>query len=524
MAEVFISYSQKDRALVAPIAARLAELGVDAWYDREISAGERFGAVIRARLKEAKAVLACWSPEAIESEWVEAEADFARELGTYVPVFVAPCALMPPFNRIHTDDLSKWAGEANDPAWIKLFDRLGKLIGREGVAAAARAFATGDERTLYDFARRYPEEPPARKIWNAAEARHRKHFEQRMVEAKAAAETKVNTERTTLAARLKTAAPAFEVWLADEQRGAANGPMPDPIDFIGSAQHDDDHRLREDISALQSALAEAKAKENELGAAKTEIARLSGDLAALKAREALEPTEHAEEHRLRDEIVNLQRALDQAKAKAAEFDIAKAEAARLSVQLVAARTARLRPWALAALVGLVAAGAGAIAERGVLLPATEVAIRSKEGADDKAVELAALRQESDGLKAQVERLSADLVSAQDALQAADKKQAQAPPVVPAPVFAADQVAWFVVVATTFETRNLAEASLAEFEQHCQNYKSYARVVSLGETVRFPKESWTVGAGPYSKSDAEQIANGMRNCGSYGADLVEAKRH
>jgi hypothetical protein len=146
MTEVFISYSQKDRALVAPIAKCLAELGVDAWYDREISAGERFGAVIRTKLKEAKAVLACWSPEAIESEWVEAEADYARELGTYVPIFVAPCALMPPFNRIHTDDLSKWTGEANDPVWIKLIDRLAKLIGREGVAAAARALPSSDEQ------------------------------------------------------------------------------------------------------------------------------------------------------------------------------------------------------------------------------------------------------------------------------------------------------------------------------------------------------------------------------------------
>jgi TIR domain len=153
MAEVFISYSQKDRALVAPIATRLAEVGVDAWFDREISAGERFAAVIRAKLKEAKAVLACWSPDAVQSDWVEAEADYARELGTYVPVFVARCSLMPPFNRIHTDDLSKWTGEPSDPTWIKLVERIAKVIGREGVAAAARAVAAGDEQSQYDFAR-----------------------------------------------------------------------------------------------------------------------------------------------------------------------------------------------------------------------------------------------------------------------------------------------------------------------------------------------------------------------------------
>ncbi len=50
MAEVFISYSRKDRARIAPIAAGLREIGVDVWYDSEISAGENFSAVIRARL------------------------------------------------------------------------------------------------------------------------------------------------------------------------------------------------------------------------------------------------------------------------------------------------------------------------------------------------------------------------------------------------------------------------------------------------------------------------------------------
>ena len=105
-------------------------------------------------------------------KWVDAEADYARERGTYVPVYVAPCALLPPFNTIHADDLTKWTGDADNPPWLKLTARIAKLIGREGVAAAALVFATGDAQARYDFARRYPDEPTARKIWNAAEARH----------------------------------------------------------------------------------------------------------------------------------------------------------------------------------------------------------------------------------------------------------------------------------------------------------------------------------------------------------------
>jgi hypothetical protein len=354
MAEVFISYSQKDRALVAPIAARLAELGVDAWYDREISAGERFGAVIRARLKEAKAVLACWSPEAIQSDWVEAEADYARELGTYVPVFVAPCTLMPPFNRIHTDDLSKWTGESNDPTWIKLVDRVAKVIGREGVAAAARALATGDEQTLYDFARRYPEEPTARKIWNSAEARYRERFKLRMAEARSAAEARINAERAALDARLREAAPTFEIWLADERRATAQGPTPDPLGLVEQAQPGEDRRLRDEIAALQNALALAKANagERELEAANGKIARLSGELSALQSSlELATGSAHGKEKSADLDAKNkliarlsgdLAAASAQAKSKDDDLNAAKAEIAKLSKELSAQLTAALK--------------------------------------------------------------------------------------------------------------------------------------------------------------------------------------
>lgn len=281
MAEVFISYSQKDRALVAPIFARLTELGVDAWYDQDLPAGESFGAIIRARLKEAKAILVCWSPEAIESNWVDAEAEYAREVGAYVPIFIAPCALLQPFNLIQTADLSNWTGEVNNSTWIQLVDRIATLIGREGVAAAARVLATGDEQARYDFARGYPDEPTARKIWNEAEQRHREHFARRMAEAKSAAQARIGPESVALEARLRQAVPVFEIWLADERIAAAKGPPPDPFDVIEQAGRGQDPRLLDEIAILQRALAQAKAKELDLEAAKTEIARLSTELAAV---------------------------------------------------------------------------------------------------------------------------------------------------------------------------------------------------------------------------------------------------
>jgi hypothetical protein len=282
MAEVFISYKREERPRIEPFATRLLELGVDVWFDNAIPPGKDFGETIYARLREAKAVLVCWSAEAIQSNWVRNEADYALEERNYIPVLVAPCKLVPPFRLIETANLSHWTGEATDPIWIKVLDRIAELIGRPGVAAAARAFATGDEQTLYDFARRYSDEPTACKIWNTAEARHREHFAGRMTEAKRAAEERNNKERMAFDARLRDAGLAFEVWLADEQHAAAKGPMPDPLGLVERADVGESRRLREEIAALHSALALTEADQKDLNAAKSEIAKLTEELTTVR--------------------------------------------------------------------------------------------------------------------------------------------------------------------------------------------------------------------------------------------------
>jgi hypothetical protein len=543
MAEVFISYSQKDRALVAPIAARLAELGVDAWYDREISAGERFGAVIRARLKEAKAVLACWSPEAIQSDWVEAEADYARELGTYVPVFVAPCTLMPPFNRIHTDDLSKWTGESNDPTWIKLVDRVAKVIGREGVAAAARALATGDEQTLYDFARRYPEEPTARKIWNSAEARYRERFKLRMAEARSAAEARINAERAALDARLREAAPTFEIWLADERRATAQGPTPDPLGLVEQAQPGEDRRLRDEIAALQNALALAKANagERELEAANGKIARLSGELSALQSSlELATGSAHGKEKSADLDAKNkliarlsgdLAAASAQAKSKDDDLNAAKAEIAKLSKELSAQLTAALKArGGTPELTALRArTGAPSASVRAAAVPATDertALVRSASVSGWKWLPIAA----------SVTGLLIIGLSTWRWWSAVPAPQfspaAQAPPAAGAPPAAqvspaaqalpaaqispdsADAGKQRYLVVDTFSSRDDAEANLVEFDQHCGHYRSASRIVRSDELEGTAKGSWEVVLGPYpNTADLSQVWDGLRNCGS-----------
>jgi hypothetical protein len=116
---------------------------------------------------------------------VNDEAEYASDIENYLPIYIAPCVLMPPFNRIHTENLSNWAESASDPGWLKLVERIAERLGRKGISEAAKALATGDKQTLYKFAQRFPEEPVAQPIWSDAEAKHRSEFQSCLGEARA---------------------------------------------------------------------------------------------------------------------------------------------------------------------------------------------------------------------------------------------------------------------------------------------------------------------------------------------------
>ena len=336
VAEVFVSYNQKNRALIEPIGARLAALGVNVWYDREIDPAEGFGAALRARLRQAKVVLVCWSPEAVESEWVSGEAEYAIDIKNYLPIYIRPCVLMPPFNRIQTEDLSDRAESASNLAWLKLVERISKMIGREGVAAAAKAYAGGNEKALYDFARRYPEEPAAKSIWSEAEARHRSEFQSCLEEARATlAErtARITADAADLQSSLDGQTAAFEAWVADERRGAATGPKPDPSLLVKRHIPAEERKLRGEVVALSSALGHAKAVEEELEAAKTEIARFQEQLAEKSDEVKLLREEIAPLSDGKEQVTALSSALAQAKGVEEELTLARAEIAQLKKEL-----------------------------------------------------------------------------------------------------------------------------------------------------------------------------------------------
>lgn len=148
MVDVFISYQRAEREAVQIIANKLVELRVNIWFDAKLRPGGSFDEEIATAINEAKAVLTCWTPAALASEWVRGEATMARQDDRLVACFLEPTTLIPPFNLTHAEDLSAWAGQEDNPAWLKLLERIGELINRPGLAgfyAVMRPEATVDE-------------------------------------------------------------------------------------------------------------------------------------------------------------------------------------------------------------------------------------------------------------------------------------------------------------------------------------------------------------------------------------------
>src|SRR5260370_14934016 len=166
LVDVCVSYKQEERDAVQIIASSLADLKLDVWFDTKLRAGGSFDEEIAAALRATKAVLVCWTPAAIHSEWVRGEATEGLNKDQLAACFLQPTELIPPFNLTHAENLSAWAGQTEDPAWIKLLERIGELVGRSGLAtyhAVMRAGASMQE--MKDWAKANGADPLVDTVW-----------------------------------------------------------------------------------------------------------------------------------------------------------------------------------------------------------------------------------------------------------------------------------------------------------------------------------------------------------------------
>lgn len=143
MSDVFISYARANERAARRIAEALRSRGMEIWSDDQLPAHRAYSEIIEQRLQQAKAVVVLWSKQAAQSQWVRAEADYARNAGKLVQAQLDDQLPPMPFNQIQCASLKGWRGSDAHAGWSKLVDSIGELVSgqapqRSGTAARGK--------------------------------------------------------------------------------------------------------------------------------------------------------------------------------------------------------------------------------------------------------------------------------------------------------------------------------------------------------------------------------------------------
>ena len=130
MSDIFISYAKEDRDWVVSFADALRQQGWTVWWDRSIPFGQSFQEVIETELNAAQCAIVVWSRHSVDSGWVSAEADEARNRNIMVPVLIDDVSPPLVFRQLQTANLKDWDGEISSPIFKKLIGDVGALLGQ----------------------------------------------------------------------------------------------------------------------------------------------------------------------------------------------------------------------------------------------------------------------------------------------------------------------------------------------------------------------------------------------------------
>jgi TIR domain len=163
VANVFISYARRDRERVLTLASALEREGLSVWWDPNLVPGKRFRDIIARELSAADSVVVVWTAASIQSDYVQDEAEEARERGVLVPITLE--LVKPPagFRQVQAADLTQWTGSNQHPEFRMLLTAVRTLVEAARLAEAEESA----QPTAQQGAAPVPAEPPAA-AWSAS--------------------------------------------------------------------------------------------------------------------------------------------------------------------------------------------------------------------------------------------------------------------------------------------------------------------------------------------------------------------
>ena len=162
MADIFLSYNEKDRPRVRQLAQALECAGWSVWWDRRVPAGMTWRSLLEQELQNMRCMLVLWSANSVKSEWVCEEATEGRLLGRLIPVFIERVRPPAGFREVQAADLVDWDGSKDFIGLQQLLDDIGHKLGAPSVVAKDLASRTAIDDPLLPPP---PPPPPAPTPW-----------------------------------------------------------------------------------------------------------------------------------------------------------------------------------------------------------------------------------------------------------------------------------------------------------------------------------------------------------------------
>ncbi len=127
MADVILCYAREDEAAAGRLAASVRHRGYRLWSEADLGAAD--GGDVTDRISGAKAAIVLWSAAAAASEWVRAEANFARGQRKLIQASLDEAPPPLPFRPSDAVSLAGWRGEEGHAGWRRIEAALAALCG-----------------------------------------------------------------------------------------------------------------------------------------------------------------------------------------------------------------------------------------------------------------------------------------------------------------------------------------------------------------------------------------------------------
>src|SRR3712207_2468789 len=110
MADIFLSYAREDRARARKFVDAFKNEGFSVWWDTGIKPGSTWRGTINKALRECHCMVVLWSPESVESAYVQEEAEKAKSRDVLFPVLIDNVEPPYGFGAIQCAVLTEWDG------------------------------------------------------------------------------------------------------------------------------------------------------------------------------------------------------------------------------------------------------------------------------------------------------------------------------------------------------------------------------------------------------------------------------